>query len=317
MAISLLATGDGFTMNKSFCITIDTEPDCDVHWRRSVPLSFESVLYGINMILRPLWNRYAIKPVYFVSPEVAQNDSCCKVLRKEIQLGAEIGAHLHSEYIEPKKKYENFDGTSSKEYSCYAYSTETELAKIENLTYLISKKLGVKPVSYRAARYGADLDTIKCLENLGYKVDSSVTPQIDWSRQGGPNHSKAPKQPYFISTDDYYSEGNSKILEVPITISKKRLFFLGDKWLFYRWLRPSHMSVMEMKILINEFIKNYDYPVLNMMFHSMEIIPKKTPFVRTKIEQRLYLNRLEKTIKHLKTIGFQSSTLERVYHEKL
>jgi len=304
-------------MRKSLCITIDTEPDCDIHWKRSDPLSFESVLSGISMILRPIWNRYDIKPVYFVSPAVVQNDDCCEVLKKEIQSGAEIGTHLHSEYVEPEKKYETFAGTESKEYPCYAYSTEIELAKIKKLTDLITKKMGVKPVSYRAARYGADLDTIKCLEKLDYKVDSSVTPQIDWSYQGGPDHSKAPKQPYFISVDNYYSAGDSKILEVPITISKKRFFLLGNKWLFFRWLRPTHMTVTEIKILTNEFVKNYNDAVLNMMFHSMEIIPKKTPFVRTKIEQKLYLNRLEKIIKHLKEKGFKSKTLKELYGEKL
>ena len=91
-------------MGRFLCITIDTEPDCDIHWKRSDPLTFESVLSGIPNILRPLWSRYDIKPVYFVSPEVVQNDDCCQVLRQEIQLGAEIGAHLHSEYIEPQKQ---------------------------------------------------------------------------------------------------------------------------------------------------------------------------------------------------------------------
>ncbi len=89
---------------------------------------------------------------------------------------------------------------------------EVESAKIKNLTELIENKLGVRPVSYRAARYGADLDTIKALEKLGYKVDSSVTPEISWQSQGGPDHSRAPKQPYFISADDYYSAGKSGIL---------------------------------------------------------------------------------------------------------
>ena len=302
-------------MGRFLCITIDTEPDCDIHWKRSDPLTFESVLSGIPNILRPLWSRYDIKPVYFVSPEVVQNDDCCRVLKQEIQLGAEIGAHLHSEYIEPQKKYESFAGTPSDEFPCFAYSSEIELVKIRNLTELIVKKLGVNPVSYRAARYGADLDTIKSLEKLDYKIDSSVTPEIDWSSRGGPNHSKAPKQPYFVSTGNFYAAGNSKILEVPITISKKRFFLLVNRWFFYRWLRPTLMTVAEMKILTNEFIRNYNDPVLNMMFHSMEIIPKKTPFVRTRIGQKLYLNRLEKIIRHLRKNRFESKTLKMVYCE--
>jgi hypothetical protein len=304
-------------MSDIFCVTIDTEPDCDIHWKRSKPLTFESVLIGIPQILRPIWNKYEIKPVYFVSPEVAENSECCKILKEEINLSAEIGSHLHSEYIGPDKKYECFAGTSSKEFPCYAYSTETELEKIKNLTDIISNNLGVKPVSYRAARYGADLDTIKSLEKLGYKTDSSVTPQIDWSDRGGPDHSVAPIQPYFISKDNYYSAGNSKILEVPITISRKRFFLLPDKWLFYRWLRPSHMTVAEMKALINEFVRSYDSPVLNMMFHSMEVIPRKTPFVRTRLGRKMYLSRLERILRYLRLKGFQSRTLQEIYGEKL
>ena len=300
---------------KSFCITIDTEPDCDINWNRSDPLSFESVLTGIPNILRPLWDKYDIKPVYFVSPEVAQDDGCCEILKQEMQRGAEIGTHLHSEYIEPQKKYENFAGTSSKEYPCFAYDSETEFAKIKNLTDLITEKFAIKPLSYRAARYGADLDTIKSLEKLGYKVDSSVTPQINWSSQDGPDHSNAPQQPYFISENDYYSPGDSKMLEVPITISKKRFPLLPARWPFYRWLRPTHMTVAEMKILVNDFIKNYHEPTLNLMFHSMEILPGKTPFVRNKFQQKMYLARLEKIIKYLKTNSFQSKSLQAIYSD--
>lgn len=305
-------------MKRFLCVTIDTEPDCDIHWRRSMPLSFDSVLFGIGAFLRPMWNRYDIKPVYFVSPEVVQNDDCCRVLREEIRSGAEIGAHLHSEYIEPERKSETIAGTTSKEYPCFAYTTEIESAKIQNLTGLIARKLAVRPVSYRAARYGADLDTIKCLEKLGYKVDSSVTPEIDWSYQDGPDHSRAPKQPYFISAEDYYAAGTSKVLEVPITISDKRFFLLPDKWFFYRWLRPTHMSVTEMRILTKWFMKKYDNPVLTMMFHSMEPLPGKTPFVRSRLQQKLYLARLEEIIKYLREKAFfESRTLGQLYDEKL
>jgi hypothetical protein len=304
-------------MGKTFVITIDTEPDCDTSWKRSDPLTFESVLVGIPQILRPIWNKFEIKPVYFVSPEVVLNTQCCEVLKTEIQLGAEIGTHLHSEFIEPQKKYENFAGTASKEYPCFAHSMEVEFEKTKNLTNLIGKNLSVRPVSYRAARYGADLDTIKSLEKLGYKVDSSVTPHINWSYQAGPDHSRAPEQPYFISSDDYYSPGSSKILEVPISISKKRFFLLPDKWFFHRWLRPTHMTVFEMKLLVNEFLKKYENPALNMMFHSMEIIPGKTPFVKTTLARKAYLNKLEIIIAYLKDKGFQNKTLHQLYNEKL
>lgn len=300
---------------KTFCVTIDTEPDCDIHWKRSNPLTFESVTVGIPELLRPIWNRFGIKPVYFVSPEVVQNDDCCSVLKDEINRGAETGTHLHSEYVEPQRKYGAAAGTASDEFPCYAYDTDIEFEKIKNLTEQIKNRIGTVPVSYRAARYGADLDTIKSLAKLGYKVDSSITPQINWESKGGPDHSRAPQQPYFISQTDYYSTGNSPVLEVPITISgKRRLFFMGG-WLSYRWLRPTITTAFEMKRLAAEFAKNYAEPVLNMMFHSMEIMPGRTPYVRTKLGQKMYLSRLESTFKYITKIGFESRTLAQVFEQ--
>ncbi len=298
---------------RTFCVTIDTEPDCDVHWRRSQPLTFDSVIFGIPQILRPLWDRFNVKPVYFVTSEVVENKICCRILKDEIDRGAEIGAHLHSEYIEPKRKHPSSAGTICYEFPCLAYDTDVESAKIKNLTDLIEKNLGRRPVSYRAARYGADLDTIKILANFGYKVDSSATPRINWKNQGGPDHSLAPDQPYFISDTDFYSPGDGPVLEVPITISGKRFPFFSGKWMFYRWLRPTHMTAFEMKLLVAKFTKAYQQPVLNMMFHSMEVLPGKTPFVRTKFGQKMYLSRLTSILKHIVKTGFQSRTLAQVY----
>jgi hypothetical protein len=302
---------------KAFCITIDTEPDCDIHWRRSQPLTFESILEGIPNILRPIWDKYDIKPVYFVSPEVLANEQCCEVLKNEIKLGVEIGTHLHSEYVEPQIKYNKAEGTTSNDFPCFAYNDEIEYEKIKSLTDLIKQKLNIQPISYRAARYGADLATIKSLEKLGYKVDSSITPGIDWRYAGGPNHSAAPKQPYFINRNDLYLAGDMKILEVPITISKKRFCLLPNKWLFYRWLRPSHTTTFEMKMIVNEYLRGFENPVLNMMFHSMEIMVGKSPYVRTRFGQKLFLRRVEKIIRYILEKGFESKTLAMIYAEKI
>ncbi len=213
---------------KRYCVTIDTEPDCDIHWRRSDPSTFESVLYGIPNILRPLWNKYDIKPVYFITDEVALNEECCRVLAQEVEFGAEIGTHLHN----------------GRGYPCYAYDTKTEKIKIKTLTDLIERNMGTRPISYRAGRFGADFDTLRILAELGYQVDSSLTPGIDWTYKGGPNHASAAKQPYF----------DIDILEVPITIGGKR--FPLNKWWCYRWFRPSITSYCGMKKLVDTFTKS-------------------------------------------------------------
>jgi hypothetical protein len=49
----------------------------------------------------------------------------------------------------------------------------------------------------------------------------------------------------------------------------------------------------------------------------MEIIPGKTPFVKTALARKAYINKLEIIIAYLKQKGFQSKPLEYLYNEKL
>lgn len=285
-------------------VTIDTEPDCDTTWRRSSPLTFTSVTQGIPMLLRPIWDCHGVKPIYYVSPEVVRDDDCCRVLKSEIRKGAVIGTHLHSEYIEPNITIQEPAGKVSAEFPCYAHDSNVEYEKIANLTRLIENRLDYKPVWYRAARYGADFDTIRALKDLGYKYDSSLTPGINWSSIGGPDHRRTPVQPYWISFHDLYEaaekEQSTGIMEYPITITGKRFGTFGkllpDSWLFYKWMRPTHMSVWEQKGIINELCKNYDDPVFILIFHSMEIMINKTPFVRNRLMKWRFLRNLESVV---------------------
>ncbi len=290
-----------------FLITIDTEPDCNTKWQRSNPETFSSIIYGIPKLLRPIWDKYSVKPIYFVCPRVLNDYKSCIVLREEIKKGAIIGAHLHSEFIEPQQKYNGSEGLPSKEYPCFAYDKTVEFEKIRNLKIAIKEKLNYEAIWYRAARYGADIDTISILEKLGFKYDSSVTPYINWKNQGGPNHSKSPLSEYKISKSSLYElasdENSFNIIEYPITIYKKRFGFLEkflpDNWLFYNWLRPSHMTIFEQKKMIDKLFSLNKNRTFVMMFHSMEIIINKSPYVRNRLMQKRFLYNLKKTIEYL------------------
>lgn len=104
---------------------------------------------------------------------------------------------------------------------------------------------------YRGARFGADLDTIHNLSRLGYKYDSSITPHIDWTSKGEPDHGRALGSRYPIAIDNMYCEGDSGIIEVPVTILGKKWGLIGrllpDNWLFYKWLQSTHMTYLEIK----------------------------------------------------------------------
>lgn len=289
-------------------VTIDTEMDADIHWRKTFPPQFSSVLYGIPKILRPIWDKHHVTPIYFVSPEVVEDRKCCEVLKRELKKGAVIGAHLHPEYIEPSKK--DMSKNAPAEFPCSAYDRENEKQKINNLTKLIEKNIGVTPVWYRAARFGADADSISILEELGYKYDSSFTPCIDWSDRGGPNHRAAPLRRYYINTNNMYQADDRikvGIQEFPVTIMGKRWGIIGrvlpENWLFYRWLRPSHMLYLEERRMIQQLKKRQIRDIV-LMFHSMEVMVGKTPYVRAKWMQVYYLWRLEKTLSFARKMGY-------------
>lgn len=297
---------------KRIFVTLDTEMDSDKHWIKYFPAEYTSVTVGIPQFLRPIWNRHQVHPIYFVSPEILYEDKCIEVLKSEIDKGAIIGAHLHPEYITPDSAFGIGMENMSPQFPCSGYTDKVEKEKLENLTCLIEEKLCVKPEWYRAARFGADTATIKILHELGYKYDSSVTPNIDWSSKGGPNHSHARLRRYSISKSDIYKRADNEttasgIIEVPITIFDKRFGVFGkllsDNWLFYQWLRPTHMTLFELKNILNRMDKNKLKEGV-MMFHSMEIMINKTPYVRNKWMQRYYLWRLEQTLEYAKKLGY-------------
>ena len=288
-------------------MTIDTEMDSDLHWKKHFPAEYSSVLEGIPKLLRPIWDKYDVHPIYFVSPEVLYDEKCCEILRDEAKKGAIIGAHLHPEYIEPDKIWNESISEITPQFPCYACSETVEYKKLLHLTELIEQKVGIRPVWYRAARFGADLNTMKLLIKLGYRYDSSVTPHINWKAKGGPDHGKAPEIPYEISAEDYYQEGTPLgIREYPITITGKRFGILGkllpENWLFYNWLRPTHMTYLEQKGIIAGAAKS-DRELV-MMFHSMEVMIGKTPYVRTRWMQNYYLWRLERALSFAKKLGY-------------
>ena len=298
---------------KKIYVTLDTEMDNDQHWGKHYPPEYSSVTEGIPKMLRPIWDKYEVHPIYFVSPEVLYDEKCVTVLKAEIMKGAIIGAHLHPEYIEPERIWGKEIENVTAKFPCTAYSSEIEKEKLINLTQLIEQKLQIKPIWYRAARFGADTETIKILAELGYKYDSSVTPHIDWSSKGGPRHSVAPEKSYPIARDNIYSLSNNEnvfsgVIEKPVTILGKRWGVCGkilpDNWLFYKWLRPTHMTYIELKNVIRKMEKEH-FEEGVMMFHSMEIMINKTPYVRNKWMQKYYLWRLEKTLNYAKKLGYE------------
>jgi len=273
-------------MRKWFTITIDTEGDraCPFFGNRWGPLTgrYDSVVRGIPE-LRAIWNSFSVLPVYLTTPEVLTCGACVDVLRAEQSAGAEIGTHLHIG-------------------DAFPCNVPEERAHLLRLTALYEQAFGSAPRSYRAGRYGMNDRTLASLRDLGYHVDTSVTPHVDWSGQGGPNYTAYPMQPY-------WTHG---ILEVPVTVLGRRNWWPFNGWSKYRWLRPSVASSDHLKSIV-DLACEMGITALNMTLHTMELIPGASPYVRTVIGTYFYLVRLDTIIGYILKRGFEPITLSGLY----
>lgn len=105
------------------------------------------------------------------------------------------------------------------EYYCLK-SPAWQMRAIGKATQVIIDVLGIKPTTFRAPNFSANEDTLRVLETLGYKADSSVLPGrvvrkalvrkiLDFRG--------APVEPYNPSLRDICKTGTSAIVEIPVT----------------------------------------------------------------------------------------------------
>ena len=92
--------------------------------------------------------------------------------------------------------------------------------EIQTATESLRSRFGRKPVHFRAPNFSTSSDTIAALAALGYRSDSSVLPGRHvrrWKTLTVLDHRGAPMDPYHPDSRSPLREGNSPILEVPIT----------------------------------------------------------------------------------------------------
>ncbi|MFO0736237.1 MAG: hypothetical protein U0270_10165 [Labilithrix sp.] len=278
------------------CVSIDTECDKGPSWRSRRPMTFEGVHVGIVDRLQPLFASYGAKPTYLVSPEVIRDARSAEEL-KAIGSACELGAHLHGEYAEPGA----WEPEVTRDFQ-RDYEGDVEKRKLTYLTDQFIRTFQHQPVSFRAGRFGIGRRTIGILEELGYGVESSVTPNIDWSDQGSPglSFSGAPTQPYRPDRHDPGKPGDSTLLEVPVTIRRRLLNSLPGigKKLEPRWLRPTWTSGDALVRLAEDEIgeARRNSPgrpvVINAMLHNTEVIPDASPYADTESDAKAILDRL-------------------------
>jgi len=306
-------------------ITIDVEPDNE--WGRPPP--------GTCHNIRPLeafherCRAQGITPTYLLSyGMVTDGEALAGLARILVQGGCEIGAHLHPWETPP---FAYADGADNGAHA-FPHELPEELfeAKLATVTDAIVSRLGVRPVSYRAGRWGMSHRCLGPLIRQGYRVDTSVTPLYSWHRQvglpngdGGPAYLTAPQDPYHPSPHDICLPGDSPLWEVPLTIGlpgplsalRTRIHRVtGSRVLFSRvarrsgilrlqWLQPTRgigRTTEALCRLARHFVQR-GAPVLNMMFHSSELMEGGSPYHPTAVEVAEFERRIWDTLSYICT----------------
>ena len=285
-------------MIKKIFLTIDVEVDKDENWRVSKNFTFNSIIELISPRFISLINRYNIKPILFISPEVLDDNASVEII-KRLPYEVELGAHLHTQFIRYKhSEYIKLAGKFANEVQT-DLSTVEEQKLISQLRLKFIDKFSLSPMSFRPGRYSIRPQTYNFLIQNGFKVCSSITPFIKWTFDNSVvDHSQN-------NIDQIrHTNFNGEISEIPITIKKgllsfnfnnNLLFRLDNKLSYYmpyffgkKWLRPSYGNSKIYRSIINS-----NYNELVIIFHSNELILGGSPYSRNEIELDNLYSRLE------------------------
>jgi hypothetical protein len=308
-----------------FIITVDVEGDN--FWANPTIITTENA----KCIPRfhDLCMSHEFRPTYLVDYEMANDCTFQEFGRRVVsEREAEIGMHLHAWNTPP---------ISGEQCALrdQVYITELSddiiLQKMEFMTSLLTDAFRVRPVSHRAGRWAFDERVARILEKLGYSVDCSVTPGISWRHhkgrqhgKGGPDYFGFGVEPYFLDLDDIRHSGHSSVLEVPVTIRPTHSTFITrslhamlkcslaaravQRFMNpHSWLRPSRDNLAELT-RVTDWALARNLPVLQMTFHSSELLPGNPYFPKKDDVEALYRN-LESFFSHVASLRISGATL--------
>ena len=285
---------------------VDTEEEFD--W--SAPFDRRATSVGhMRRIgeLQAVFDRHGVCPVYAVSTPIATDRTAVDALRPIVASGrALIGSHLHpwvtaplSEEVRPEN---SFPGNLPQ---------RLEAAKIRTLTNQVEAAFGIRPVIYKAGRYGIGPHSFATLEALGYEVDISPRPTFDYSAQHGPDFSRRDNALRWEGPEGRVLSipnssgmfgwlarpGLRRLASAALSSRARRLRIpgiLSRLGLLERiGLSPEGFTLEEMCRLVrrNAAAGQRDFML---HLHSPSVAPGHTPYVRTEADRAAFLATLDR-----------------------
>ncbi len=316
-------------MNKpAFLITIDTEGDN--LWANPRRICTENTHYLPRF--QELCEKFNFKPTWLTNYEMVEDAAYVEFATDVIsRKQGEVGMHLHAWNSPPEYRLTDDD----LRYQPYLieYPDHILREKVCFMTSLLEDKFQVKMQSHRAGRWAFDARYARILQELGYLVDCSVTPGVNWQftrgapqGKGGTDYRDFPKQAYFMDLMAISRPGNSSLLQVPMSTCNKysplvSILKQGVDKIRGRqrspavlWLRPNRDNVAAMKKVVESQLQaGNDY--VEFMLHSSEFMPGGSPTFKDKVSIEKLYDDLQQLFSWLSE-RTQGMTLSEYYHAK-
>jgi hypothetical protein len=285
-------------------VVVDTEEEFD--WHAPFSRANTSVRAIRRVVdLQRILNRFRLRPIYVIDfPVASQADGFLPIREIAADGACEIGAHLHP-WVNPPHR-ESLSGPNS--FACNLPSA-LEAEKIRVLKDEIGANLGCTARTYKAGRYGAGPSTFAALERLGFDIDLSVNPHMDFSTEGGPSFRNRDASPFVFGQF-------RPLLEIPCTTGYTGIAGAGAAMLYDRaetaalkrvglvsilsrlgiankvTLSPEGHTLGELKALTRTLV-GQGIRTFTLSLHSPSLQPECTPYVRTEKERRRFLATIE------------------------
>lgn len=307
-------------------ITVDTEED---NWGHYAPAGHTVTNIERLPDVQAMLDEYGVKPTYLVTYPVVADDRAAAIIADLARRGGcEVGSHCHPWNTPPFEE----SNTPRNSMLCNL-DDDLQHRKIRALHELIGARLGIQPVSFRAGRWAYGPAAAAALASLEYRVDSSISPYMDWRPEHGPDYSLMPPDAYRCHPKAPFTPcPDGELVEVPLSVGylqrhaafRNRLFHVLSRppWetlrlhaLLHRlgavnrvWLSPEGASSAEMIALCRRLMKQ-GIGFLNMMFHSPSLRAGLTPYVRTRDDERRLFERIRDVVRFARDHGVESITL--------
>lgn len=303
-------------------ISIDTEEDNWIPSRTGVTVENIRELPRMHRFLRG----FGVRPTFFTAYSVLDVPWAAEIIRDLDASGdVEIGAHLHPWNTPPLR-----EGLVPRNTMIKNLPEKLQGAKLERLTERLATEVGAPPRSFRSGRFGLSGELLPWLVHLGYRVESSVTPFVDWSGyDGGPDFRGAPFHAYRLgpAADPRIPVPDGPLVELPVLCGFTRTPFsfwsrihgTPDRPPLRRLrmpgiatrmgiiqkvtLSPETDSVTDMLLLSRSLIE-HDVGYLHLFFHSSSLRTGLSPFTPTTasverfyVALAEYLDRLSKMVR--------------------